>query len=212
MGFLSRLFGASEPVPWERMPRNGKTFLERQREPWDKPGNMQIARFELVVTPEDMADKACAWDVPTFFVSEGGTAAFLKVSSMPSPAAQALAASVNAGRATLVPAFSGRPTYPVVPLVFHVPTPERTMKLEAVPDIAGADVRDAIDTLLKDGSGLFYFFMGEPLQLLARGTFTIDTTVLRRCLDKASTHYSSIRSEQLDYRAAVKEYFESTSI
>ena len=105
----------------------------------------------------------------------------------------------------MVPGFKGFSTYHVVSLILQVPTPERTVNLEAVPDVATANVRDSLDSLLKSGSGLFYLCVGDPPRLLAKGKFTVSVGALRRCLDQASAHYAGISpsAEFSSRRAAV---------
>lgn len=212
MSFLKKLFSGSETIPWESIPRNGKTFLEKQREAWEQPGMLPINHFEVYITPEEMADKACAWEVPTFYVVAGQACCFLKVASLPEPLATWLADSISNGRVTLKPTFKGFPTYPIVSLLFQVPTPERTVNLEAAPDVATADVCDSLDSLLKSGSGVFYLCVGDPLRLLAEGRFAVCVESLRACLDQAATHYKRINPTDLNYRAAAQRYFDTTSL
>jgi len=213
MSFFKKLFGGGEPVPWESMPRFGKTFLEKQMEPYEQPGMMQIARFEVSTTPEDMADKACAWNVPTFYMVNAEVSCFLKVDSLPDDMASSLASSVSNGKTALAHSFHAMPTYPVVALVLQVPTPSRTVKLEAVPDLTTPDVRDCLDGLLQRGTGIFYLLTGEPARLLAKGEFRVSSIgELRRCLDRAASHYKSINPSALNYRAAGERYFKTTSL
>jgi hypothetical protein len=213
MSIFRKLFGGGETVPWESMPRLGKTFIEKQREPWEQPGMMEINRFVVAVTPEDMADKACAWNVPTFYMINAEASCFLKIDSLPDDTAVSLANSVNAGKTMLAPSFHAMPTYPVVALVLQVPTPSRTIKLEAIPDLTTPDVRDCLDNLLQKGTGIFYLLTGEPSRLLAKGKLQVSSLGdLRRCLDRAACHYKSITPSALNYRAAGEQYFATTSL
>ncbi len=195
-------------IPWESMPRLGETFLERQA--GDVPKGV---RFTLITTPTDIADKACAFGVPTFYVTDHGPSCFLKLQSIPDSLIPAASRSVRDGKVRMVPRFKAMRSYPIVGLIFEIPVGSQTHKQEAAPDLTVADVRDSLDHLLTSGRGNFYLLHGEPAALVAEGTFFSPAVAqLRRCLNKAAAHHTSLTPAARDYRRAVAEYFESTSL
>ena len=176
------------------------------------PAGLQIGRLEAYYSAERLAETVCAWNVPTFLPFPDQPRCLLKIQSLPDNLSRSFAESIASGKVTLKPTFKPFATYPVVSLVLQVPTIERTFKLEAVPDLATANVRDSLDGLLKLGVGVFYLLLDDPPELLAKGSFTVSTEILRRCLDQASAHYHSIKAEELDFQAAAQLYIQTTSL
>lgn len=214
---LTAIFrGSRDSRAWETMPRIGKSFRESRveslLESLGGPEAIQrLNRVEILITAEDLASNACAFDVPTFYTIQGRACCFLKSESWPDESGDSIAEGIRAGRTILATAYRGFPTYPIVSLLLQIPTDEGTIRLEAAPDIASADIRDSLDILLKVATGDFYWFSGES-QLLAKGEFSVSSKVLRRCLEQAARHYKRIPPASLNYLAAVQEYFATTSL
>ena len=206
MSFFKKLFGGREAVPWENMPRK-RTALEDYAAQFQKPGMMKIGKLEQHVTPEDQADSMCAFDVPAFTEADNTGCCFLRHQRLSPDTAGAVSESIRTGRVSLTATFHALPTYPIVAFLFQIPLANGPKKAEAVPDLILGDVRDAMDTILRDGHGRFFSFLGQPSRLLAEGRFTVSSVEsLRRCLDNAATHYSRISPQRLDYHAAATEY------
>ncbi len=211
---------ATEMVSWEGMPCIGKPFLMQQAEPLLEQNEemfqqlgMSLSGTTLIFKPEDIVDRACAWNVPTFYVLEDKACCFLKANSLSQEVTSSLRDSIAQDRVTLTATFYGLRTFPIVALLLQVPISDRVIYLEAVPDLTQADIRDCLDILLKTGRGTFYFFTGEPPQLLAQGQFSVELiNDLRKCLDQAATHYRSISLNELNYLAATQEYFRTTPL
>lgn len=214
---FKRLFRMNrEGREWEMMPRIGSSFAEKQVAAFhDSFGNIDVQRVnraQVLLLAEDVASNACAPDVPTLYALEGRACCFFRTEAAPEDFSGFLSTSIEAGKTMLLPSYIRFPTYPVLSLLFQMPTDGDFLRVEAAPDLASADIRDVLDILLETGTGDLYFFCGEPPRLVAKGEFSVLKKELRRCLEKAAKHYKSIDSASLNYIVAVQAYFASTEL
>lgn len=204
-GLLASLFGQNSAA-WEDIPVEGRTLLQQQAR--DLPDNVEVT---VITSPEDIANKACAFGVPTFYALEEKPCCFLKLEAIPPQLADVARAGVERGGVRLKMRFKAMASYPIIGFIFHIPVGDDWHKAEAIPNLTDADVRTVLDLLLEKGEGKFYLLEGEPATLVGEGAFSVSARALRSCLDRAAGHYARLKSGK-DYDLALNEYVNSTTL
>jgi hypothetical protein len=211
------------------LPREKMSLEERvTQQQKEKAESIRLGGVGVVLNWQDFA-RGQPPNSPLLVTWQGRALSIARLDNMPRSEAHQMRSAVEQGRVLLAPVFAPCPTYTIFgPRFVIFDDPSNPYTVEDPRDIALADVQDFISAVLNNGEGDFYLYWGANAEPVATGTFSLcmnpqevtwphkpsdaDREAFWQLLNQATSHFKGIPAAHRNFGAAVKYYFEKTSL
>jgi len=212
------------------IPRKGTTLEERiSKQEGKMAESINLGTVQVMLNWQDFA-RGQPPNSPLLVALQGRAQAIARLDKIQRSEAQQMRSAVEQGSVLLVPVLALCPTLPILgPRFVIFDNPNDPFTVEDPRDFRLADVQKFISAVIDQGEGDFHLYFGADAELVASGTFSLCTNPQRvrglpyksssadredfwQLLQAASKYLKEIPVTRQNFDAAVKYYFEQTSL